>query len=118
MNMRIDYCMKDTNYTPIDLEIDDKLFAIVTSDRKCILKGRKTTRFILATIDEHTNYKLFTCRHVKEVLANLKCNSRRVWLTDTVKELYNIKTHEQEKELLNTLTSVRVQVKYQIKEEE
>ena len=61
------------------LSVNDKMYAIMTEDKKCILRGRKNTSLVLSLIDEKDNHKLFTCRQPSEVVSNLNSDMTRVW---------------------------------------
>ena len=96
--------------------IGDELYLIMTEDKKCIIRGRKTTRYILATIEEACgNYKVFTCRQPSVIVRGMnECFAHsRVEITDNVKELYNVDSRVYSPQKgLPKLIAVKAQVQY------
>lgn len=88
------------------LSVNDKMYVIMTEDKKCILRGRKNTSLVLSLIDEKDNHKLFTCRQPSEVVSNLNSDMTRVWLTDNAKKLYSDKKPK--------LIAVRAYLEYRV----
>lgn len=98
------------------LIIGDELYLIMTEDKKCIIRGRKTTRYILTTIDESCgNYKVFTCRQPSVIVKGMNegfANSH-VEMTDNVKELYNVDSKMYKPQNgVPKLVAVKAQVQY------
>lgn len=92
---------------------NDKLFVIMTADKKCIVRGK--TRYILATIEEERgNYKLYTCRHGSSVSRNMQSNKAYLNLTDNVKELYGTKSNYYKADELPELIAVRARTTYEV----
>lgn len=97
--------------------VDDKVYVIMTEDKRCIVRGRKNTKFVLATIDEECNYKLFTCRQSKVILENMNntYSNSYVYLTDTVKQLYGVHSRYYKADCgVPKLIAVRAEAQYNI----
>lgn len=106
--------LKDDNNFVI---LDDMLYVIMTEDKKCIVRGSKSSKFVLAKLDEQCgNFKVFTCRQ-SAVIVNAMNNQHRnknVYLTDNVKELYNVDSTFFSTENMPKLIAVKAQTQYKI----
>lgn len=98
------------------IKVQDSSYVIMTSDKKCILKGRKNTNFILVTLDENTQKKLYVCRHKSDVIERLNSEFSSIWLSDEVMKMYGVKSksYKVNKKVMPELIAVKVNVAYEI----
>lgn len=96
------------------LSIDDSGFVIMTKDKKCILKGRKNTNFMLFTLHEKAHKKLYICRHKSDVVRRLNSEFGTIWISDEVKKLYGVDGNVYFGSGLPELIAERVHMRYEI----
>lgn len=98
----------------------DTRFVIMTSDKKCILRGNSKYNMTLCLVNEPSRLKVKVNRNGKAVLTSVKSSVNRSWanvkLSDAVKELYNTKDSFYNEEKIGELITVRVSAEYRIKD--